>query len=598
MFDTIGLPRGLTELIDANVARLGAPARRVLEVSAVIGGSIELGVVARTCGLPEPDLQTAIEVVRQAGVLVESSTDRAALRFDHPLVREVLLHGLGAARRAQLHQRVAEAIEAYHHDDVDRFSADLAHHLAAAANVGSARDAIDSRFVPANARRQSARTTRPCTGSRMRSDSRRTAATTSTPSPASSPRWARRRTRRRRGAAHTVLLEAVTAARAAGSAERFTQAVLRLGGVLVDEGNEGGAVDQRLVSLLEESLATLPESSPLRAKVLVRLATELHFAGDRDHCLALCADAEAIARHADDTDALAAVFSRGTTRSTARPTCRSVSRLVAEIQALRTVARPQHRWLRDYLEIGDSTQSKPPPRTSNARSQRPASRAIGTTPPSGGQRRPRCAATSTSPRRPRTKPPRSDVPRRAGPLGVAAVWAAQIFAVRLFDGRLAELCELVDATADAAPTRPIWRAAAAFMHLELRRPERAETHFRCLRTAGILESAPDDRPAVDAGDAARGWRRRSVRSPTRASFAVRFGRTASRSLCSEPPRHQCVRPDDVPTRNARGAPRSYGRRPHCSCRPSTRQRRSADAVARPDPAIAERVEQLERVTSS
>ena len=76
-------------------------------------------------------------------MLVESSTDSAALRFDHPLVREVLLHGLGAARRAQLHQRVAEAIEAYHHDDVDRFSADLAHHLAAAANVGSARDAIE-----------------------------------------------------------------------------------------------------------------------------------------------------------------------------------------------------------------------------------------------------------------------------------------------------------------------------------------------------------------------------------------------------------------------------------------------------------------------
>ena len=115
----------------------------MLEVCAVIGGSIEFGVVARACGLAEPDLLGAIDVVRRAGVLVESSTDGAVLRFDHPLVREVSLHGLGAARRAQLHQRVAEAIEAYHHDDVDRFSAELAHHLAAAANVGSARDAIE-----------------------------------------------------------------------------------------------------------------------------------------------------------------------------------------------------------------------------------------------------------------------------------------------------------------------------------------------------------------------------------------------------------------------------------------------------------------------
>ena len=60
-----------------------------------------------------------------------------------------------------------------------------------------------------------------------------------------------------------------------------------------------------------------------------------------------------------------------------------------------------------------------------------------------------------------------------GPEGVAGVWAAQIFAVRLFDGRLAELRELVDAAADATPSRPIWRAAAAFMHLELQRSRSA-----------------------------------------------------------------------------------------------------------------------------
>src|SRR4029077_5712399 len=72
-----------------------------------------------------------------------------------------------------------------------------------------------------------------------------------------------------------------------------------------------------------------------------------------------------------------------------------------------------------------------------------------------------------------------------GPEGIGAVWAAQIFAVRLFDGRLAELCELVDTTADSAPARPFWGAAAAFMHLELQDPERAEMHFRCLRREGF-----------------------------------------------------------------------------------------------------------------
>jgi hypothetical protein len=83
----------------------------------------------------------------------------------------------------------------------------------------------------------------------------------------------------------------------------------------------------------------------------------------------------------------------------------------------------------------------------------------------------------------------ADIGRSAarGPEGVAGVWAAQIFAVRLFDGRLAELRDLVDAAADATPARPIWRAAAAFMHLELHDLDRAETQFGLVRRAGFSQ---------------------------------------------------------------------------------------------------------------
>jgi DNA-binding SARP family transcriptional activator len=486
LLDTIGLPRGLTELIDANVARLGAPARRVLEVGAVIGGSIELGVVARACGLPERDLQTAIEVVRRAGVLVESSTDSAALRFDHPLVREVLLHGLGAARRAQLHQRVAEAIEAYHHDDVDRFSADLAHHLAAAAKVGSARDAIEF-AVRAGERAEAVCAydeavhwfSHALRLARDRGDDPDTVARLLTALGGAQNYGGDAR------AAHAVLLDAVSAARAAESSERFAHAVLKLGGVLVDEGYEGGSVDGRLVSLFEESLMTLPESSPLRARVLVRLAMELHFAGDRDHCLALCADAETIARRADDTDALAAVFSARHYALYGAPDVQQRLALVAEIQGLRTVARPQHRWLRDYLELGDMHAVEA--------AAAHLERQIATSGVASDQYYPAVwRATEAALRRDlhfaeAAANDAAEVGRSAarGPEGVAAVWAAQIFAVRLFDGRLAELCELVDSSADAAPSRPIWRAAAAFMHLELHQPEQAELHFRRLRAVGF-----------------------------------------------------------------------------------------------------------------
>jgi hypothetical protein len=531
------------ELIDANVARLGAPARRVLEVGAVIGGSIEVGVVARACGLSEPDLHTAIDVVRRAGVLVESSTDRAALRFDHPLVREVLLHGLGAARRAQLHQRVAEAIEAYHHDDVDRFSADLAHHLAAAANVGSARDAIEF-AVRAGERAEAVCAydeavhwfSHALRLARDRRDDPDTVARLLTALGTAQNHGGDAR------GAHAVLLEAVAAARAAKSSERFAHAVLRLGGVLVDEGYEGGAVDKRLVSLLEECLATLPESSSLRAKVLVRLAMELHFAGDRDRCLALCADAEAIARGADDTDALAAVFSAQHYALYGAPDVQERLALVTEIQALRTVAKPQHRWLRDYLELGDMHAVEA--------AAGHLERQIATSGIASDRYYPAVwRATEASLRRDldlaeAAANAAAEVGRSAarGPEGVAAVWAAQIFAVRLFDGRLADLCELVDASADAAPSRPIWRAAAAFMHLELQEPEQAEMHFRRLRTAGFSRLPHTvDRPltlamlswvAAEVGSIADARELRRHLQPYRGSLIV-LG-TAAPSVCAGP----------------------------------------------------------------
>src|SRR5262249_39970239 len=120
--------------------RLDVRAQRTLEAAAVVGGHAEVGVLARVCRLTHAEFLTALDAARHAGGLVD--TDAAAARFEHPLVREALLKRLGAARRAPQHRRVADAIEAFHADEVDRFSAELAHHLAATANLGGAPDAM------------------------------------------------------------------------------------------------------------------------------------------------------------------------------------------------------------------------------------------------------------------------------------------------------------------------------------------------------------------------------------------------------------------------------------------------------------------------
>jgi hypothetical protein len=159
--------------------------------------------------------------------------------------------------------------------------------------------------------------------------------------------------------------------------------------------------------------------------------------------------------------------------------------VVTEIQALRTVAQPQNRWLRDYLELGDI-------RAVEAAAAH-LERQIAASGIASDRYYPAVwRATEAALRRnldvaEAAANEAADVGRAAarGPEGVAGVWAAQIFAVRLFDGRLAELREFVDSSADETPSRPIWRAAAAFMHLELKDPERAEVHFRRMRQIGF-----------------------------------------------------------------------------------------------------------------
>src|SRR5262245_64525501 len=75
-------------------------------------------------------------------------------------------------------------------------------------------------------------------------------------------------------------------------------------------GVDTGVVDQRLVVLLEEALNTLGEQeSALQARLLARLAQELHYAvGSGPRCVTLSQRAVAMARHSGDPIALAAAL--------------------------------------------------------------------------------------------------------------------------------------------------------------------------------------------------------------------------------------------------------------------------------------------------
>jgi hypothetical protein len=498
LLDAIGVPAGLTGVIDANLERLGPTARHVLDVAAVAGGAVDEAVLVRACDAPEAVVLGALDHIRRAGVLVEVPGVAPVLRFEHPLVREVLLDALGASRRRAVHQRIADAIEAHHRDDLDRWSATLAHHLAAAANVGTAHDAIE--FATRAGQRASAVAAHDEAVHWYVHALRLTQARAASPSELAVALTRLGEAQNHAGdakAALATLLDAVACARDAGDADAFAAAVLRLGGVMVDEGFEGGAVDERLVALLEEAIDGLPAGTPSHARCSVRLAGELHFAGDRARCLDLCTAAEAAVRRSGDGDGIAAVLEARHYALYGAPAVDERLELLDEAQRLRSSSRPDPRWARDYLELGDLT--------AFVAAAAHFERRIASAGIASDRYYPAVwRATVASLRGDLANAEAlaaeaAEVGRAAarGPVAVTGVWAAQLFSIRLFDGRLAELRDLVDASADANPGRPVWRAAAAFMHLELGDAEAADRQFDHVRAIGF-DRLPEtlDRPLM------------------------------------------------------------------------------------------------------
>ena len=126
----------------------------------------------------------------------------------------------------------------------------------------------------------------------------------------------------------TEALEPLTAAVALARARRdpalLALAVLEQAKLLVDEGVEGGQVNGRLVDLLEDALGADPPPPPgLRARLRGRLSMELHFAGDLERCLDICALGEEDACGLGDPVALEAVLGARHYALYGTPRCRS-----------------------------------------------------------------------------------------------------------------------------------------------------------------------------------------------------------------------------------------------------------------------------------
>ncbi|HEX4778100.1 MAG TPA: hypothetical protein VFW74_15085, partial [Acidimicrobiia bacterium] len=305
--DDLGIPEGVREVVGRRLARLEPATNDVLAAAAVIGREFDHDVLTTAVSADEEAVLDALEEAEQAR-LVAAIGSLGRYGFVHALVRSTLYDEIPTTRRLRLHRRVAEALEAR---DADAHLDELAHHFAEAAALGDTGKAVEY------GRRAAQRALDRLAYEEAAADYER-ALTSLDPERAED-----RATRAEllveigravwmggeRARARAYLDEAIVLARECGRTDVFAEAVITSGGIRA--WTEAGLVDERLVQLMEETVAVLPPGdSGLRAMATARLAAELYFAeGSADRRRALSDDAIAMARRVGDVPTLAYVLS-------------------------------------------------------------------------------------------------------------------------------------------------------------------------------------------------------------------------------------------------------------------------------------------------
>jgi predicted ATPase/DNA-binding CsgD family transcriptional regulator len=140
---TLGTPEAVRAVVTQRLERLPAHAAAALQVAAVAGGEFELTTLRSAAGLQDAELLDALAEAERSGLISEVPAGGLAYRFGHELVRRAVIDRLPAPRRADLHLRVAEALERGDPaaDPSGRLAA-LAHHFTAAAPLGGTERAV------------------------------------------------------------------------------------------------------------------------------------------------------------------------------------------------------------------------------------------------------------------------------------------------------------------------------------------------------------------------------------------------------------------------------------------------------------------------
>ena len=293
-----GIPEGVRAVIGRRLERLSEPCRGLLSRASVIGVEVPVDLLARIEEQPPEALLDLLEEAAVAQVIDAPPSPGGRWRFSHALIRDVLYTVLPASTRIGLHRRIAEALEELAEGDREPPLAQLAYHYLAAASgrkgVEYARRAAE-RAMALSAYEESARLYRSALEAGPLDERERCDVLLGLGQAAT--RAGDQATMRQ------AFLEAAAIAERLGLVVELARAAVGYGGQLV---HRRAGDDREIIPLLERALQTLsPDDSPLRVRLLARLAGALRDERRMDRRADLSAEAVAMARRLGDPVVLA-----------------------------------------------------------------------------------------------------------------------------------------------------------------------------------------------------------------------------------------------------------------------------------------------------
>lgn len=109
--DDLGIPASVQGVIAARLDRLTKQERAVVQAAAALGPRSKVGILWQATALPETMLETALNALDQAELLVKVAGMEEILEFPHDMIRQVAYDSMIAATREEVHGRILAALE-------------------------------------------------------------------------------------------------------------------------------------------------------------------------------------------------------------------------------------------------------------------------------------------------------------------------------------------------------------------------------------------------------------------------------------------------------------------------------------------------------